>query len=442
MNDEVPQVTSTQQSGQCSHEACAEYKRMWQKPVSRRNFLSSSLGIMAVGASSPHMLLSHQLLNRLGRFTPGATPTENILVIVQQGGGNDGLNTVVPYASSLYYSMRPTLAISQHSALKLDSTAGLHPNLTGFKQLWDAGHLAVVQGVGYSNATLSHFESTRTWQTADPSGQSMKGWLGTYLDTALGTDANPLKAVAIGDSLPLAFNSYRSMTPAIQSVSDYTLYTDFGDPIRQRELDAFTRMNAPGDGPPNYAAIRLAQRTTLTAVDELQAVPTDYTGKVPYPQTDLANQLQLVAQLINAGLGTRVFWVEQDGYDDHSHEAGDHAALLQELNDAVLAFYGDMQARGWHRKVMLMTWSEFGRRVQENSDHGTDHGTAAPMLLMGGSVKGGVFGKDPVLSHLDGDGNLIYDIDFRSVYSTVLANWLHADPTPVVGKGFETIPFV
>lgn len=424
------------------HEACAEYRRLWQKPVSRRNFLNTSLGVMAVGAMSPHMLVSSKILERLGGHLPGRAPLENILVVVQQGGGNDGLNTVVPYASSQYYQFRPTLAILPEQVLTLDNQVGLHPNLGGLKGLWDGGNLAVVQGVGYPNPSLSHFESIRYWQTADLSGMSFDGWLAKYLGTALGSDHNPLKALAVGDSLPLAFSSKQTTTPAIQSLPDFQLATNSEGSARKHVLDTFKRMNMDGDPNATYAAIRLAQRTTLDVVDELQSIPTNYTSRVQYPGTDLAKQLQLVAQLINADLGTRVFWVSQSGYDDHSHEAGDHASLLMELDGAVSAFYADMKARGWEKKVLLMTWSEFGRRVQENDDHGTDHGTAAPMMLMGGSVKGGVYGDDPLLSNLDDNGNLIYGVDFRSVYTTVLSRWMNADPGPAVGTGFETIPFV
>jgi uncharacterized protein (DUF1501 family) len=397
---------------------------------------------MAAGSSGNYLMLDSRILDQLGALHPGTKPKDPILVVVQQGGGNDGLNTVVPYTSSQYYDMRPTLAIAPDQALALDDRTALHPNLTGIKQIWDAGNVAVVQGVGYPNPDLSHFQSTLVWQTADLMGLSDTGWLARYLDTALHATSNPLKAVAIGDSLPAAFRSPHSATPALQSLPDFQLNTDSAGAARRHALDAFRRMNSGSEPIRTYAAIRRAQRTTLDAIGKLQSVPSGYTSQVPYPATDLAKQLQLVAQLINANLGTRVFWVEQDGYDDHSHEAGDHAQLLKELDGAVSAFYGDLRARGWERNVLIMTWSEFGRRVEENDDHGTDHGTAGPMLLLGGSVKGGIYGDDPVLSNLDANGNLIYGVDYRSVYGTVLARWMNADPAPVVGGKFETIPFV
>ncbi|GAC1445160.1 MAG: DUF1501 domain-containing protein [Chloroflexota bacterium] len=434
-------ATNTSDHG---HGDCAEYKqRMWQQPISRRSMVAGTLGVAALGTGASHVLLDSHLLDRIGALHAEKAPADNVLVVIQQAGGNDGLNTVVPYTNTQYYKRRPTLAIHPDRVLALDSTVGLHPYLAGIKSIWDEGNLAVVQGVGYPNPDLSHFKSTIVWQTGDPLATQDTGWLGRYLDTALDGDHNPLKAVSIGDSLPLAFRSRANATPAVTSLPDFQLPTNADGRTRLAALRAFAEMNRSAlDRNPTLAAIRSSQSTTVQAVGKLQAVPTGYRARVRYPKTDLARQLQLVAQLIHANLGTRVFWVTQDGYDDHAREMGDHAHLLRELDGAITAFYRDMQARNWHRQVMMMTWSEFGRRVEENGDRGTDHGTAAPMFLLGGRIRGNVYGDDPILTNLDGDGNLKYHIDFRSVYGTVMDRWMGANATAVVGGNYERIPFV
>ena len=425
------------------HRDCLEYRqRTWQRPLSRRAMLTGALGVAAAVSASSHMLLHPDLLAHAGALRPGAGPEANILVVINQSGGNDGLSTVIPYTSARYYKQRPTLAVKASDALPLTRTAALHPHLAGMKRLYDAGHLAVVQGVGYPHPDLSHFQSIITWQTGMVGGRPDSGWLGRYLDTALGQDRNPLKAIGIGSGLPLAFASRTNATPTIQSLPDFQIYTDAADTARTRMLHAFREMNAAADPNPTYAAIRTAQITTLRGFDTLQEVPTGYKGKVAYPTTDLGKQLQLVAQLIHANLGTRVFWVDQDGYDEHAAEAVAHDKLLGELDAAVSAFQGDLAAHGWDRRVLLMTCSEFGRRVEENGDHGTDHGTAAPLLIVGGAVKGGVYGDDPSLTKLDANGNLVHQVDFRSVYRTVIDRWLGADPVPVLGRGYELLPFV
>lgn len=430
-------------TGQVSEGGCAEFRRgAWQRPVSRRTMLASTLGVVASGAAGSHLLLRGSLLDALGVAHAGADPGANILVVIQQAGGNDGLNTVIPYTSTLYHKLRPTLAIPARAVLPLDNVAGLHPHLSGIKRLWDGGHLAVVQGVGYPQPDLSHFKSMIIWQTCDLTATRDSGWLGRYLDTALAGDPNPLKAINIGDLSPLAFRSRANLTPSLTSLSDFQIYVDAGADQQARMLHAFRSMNADGDPNTTYAAIRATQGATLRSIDTLQAIPSAYAPRVPYPSTDLAKQLKLVAQLIHANLGTRVYWVSQAGYDDHAAEATPHAQLLQELDGAVSAFYADMAARGLDRRLMLMTWSEFGRRVQENGDRGTDHGTAAPMLVIGGGVRGGIYGQDPVLSRLDGDGNLIASTDFRSVYATIIARWMGADPSPVAGGSFPLLPFL
>jgi len=431
------------EEGQARHLDCLEYRqRLWQRPLSRKDAFKGAMGVVATGSASSHLLLNSSVLERLGAVRAGAVPQANVLVIINQSGGNDGLNMVVPYSSQRYYKARPSLAVPAQKVLPLDSSTGLHPTMGGLKQLFMSGHLAVLQGVGYPNPDLSHFNSIIYWQTARTSGQADSGWLGRYLDTALAQDQNPLKAITIGYALPMAFLSKDNATPALQNLPDFQLWTDSDGAFRKRTLQAFREMNSGQEQNPTYAAIRTAQLTTQRAVDVLQTVPTGYQAKTEYPKTDLAKQMRLVAQLIHANLGTRVFWVEQDGYDDHAAEAVDHAKLLRELDGAISALYGDIAAHGWDQKVMIMTWSEFGRRVEENGNRGTDHGTAAPMLLVGGSVKGGVYGQDPVLAHLDPDGNLVYRIDFRSVYRTILERWLGADSLPVLGRSYETLPFL
>lgn len=410
---------------------------------SRRQFLRGALRFGAISSVAPSLMIDARLADRV--LAAGARDTTGrILVVVQLAGGNDGLNTLIPYGDGRYYQDRPTLAIPEKQVLHINDRLGFHPSLTGLKALYDRGAVAVVQGVGYPEPNLSHFRSTDIWQSALPVGTVDTGWLGRYLDSSMAGLQNPLKAISLGPLLPKAFWASQVQVPAVQDLQSFRFRAGIApDSEAHRLIGAFQRISgASGTGEgPYLSLVQLADSDAYQATIRLAGIAHDTPLGRGYPATDLARQLKLVAQIIASDLGTRVFMVTQSGYDDHADEAAAHPRLLAEMGDAVAAFYADLGALRRTDRVLLMTFSEFGRRPQENGSHGTDHGTAAPMLIVGGAVKGGLYGETPSLTDLD-NGNLKFTTDFRSVYSTVLANWMGADPRAAVLGSFPTIPFV
>jgi uncharacterized protein (DUF1501 family) len=410
---------------------------------SRADFLKGALRFGAVSAVAPTLIMDGRLAERA--LASGARDSsKNILVVIQLAGGNDGLNTLIPYGDGLYYQNRPTLAVPQSQVLHLSSRLGFHPNLKGIKALYDRGKVAVIQGVGYPNPNLSHFRSTDIWQSAQPEGYTDTGWLGRFLDSTMAGEQNPLKAVSIGPQLPKAFWAKQTMVPAVQSLQSFRfIAAQAGAAAKQQVISAFQQIYGHGTGAegPYLSLVQMADSAAYQATIQLARTAGVTTSSVQYPTSQIAGELKLVSQIIATNLGTRVFMVTQSGFDDHADEAAAHPRLMQELGDAVSAFYQDLSAQGRAQQVLLMTFSEFGRRPLENASNGTDHGTAAPILVIGAGVKGGLYGQTPSLANLD-DGNLRFSTDFRSVYSTVLANWMGADPSQAVLGKFPSIPFV
>lgn len=415
-----------------------DYVRQRRASWSRRDFLKTTVGMMAAAPLMPDLVLKSALAQRLD----ATSSTEPILVVVQLAGGNDGLNSIVPYGSDLYYQDRPTIAVPAKSVLPIDHTVGFNPNLQPLKDLYDKGKVAILQGVGYPNPDRSHFRSTQIWETADPQGVTPSGWLGRYLDMTSSGSANPLRAVSLGPMVPQTLQSERSPVVSIESVQmfRFLLSRDDARPI----MEAYSAMNGVStrDLPPYIGLVREIGANAEQGVRDLETVTTNYKPSVQYPQNGLARELQLVAQMIAAGLGTRVFHVALGGFDDHAAEVYTHAQLMKSLGSSLAAFYADLESHGKADQVLTMTFSEFGRRVKENAGRGTDHGTAAPLFIVGGKVKGGIYGDDPILSNLDDNGDLKYGIDFRSVYGTVLDGWLGADSKTALNGSFERLPFL
>lgn len=408
----------------------------------RSQFLKGALTLGAVGAITPTLMMDGRLAERV--MAAGARDSsQHVLVVIQLAGGNDGLNTLVPYTDGLYYQNRPSLAVPAAQVLRLNGQIGFNPSLSALKGLYDQGKVAVIQGVGYPNPNYSHFRSTDIWQSAVPVGNSDTGWLGRYLDSALAGSSNPLTAISVGPLLPKALMAQHTQVPAVVSIQSFRfLAAQYNADESQRVLQAFQSINSmpeASDGP-YLSLVQLSDAAAYRATVEI-ARADKATPSVTYPSTSLAGQLKLVSQVIASNLGTRVFMVTQGGYDDHAQEDGAHPALLRELSEALAAFYQDIERQGRINQVLMMTFSEFGRRPLENASNGTDHGAAAPLFVLGGAVKGGLYGETPSLANLD-DGNLRYNVDFRSVYGTVLANWLGADPAPVLGSAFPTLGFV
>lgn len=424
----------------------------------RRQFLRTSMLGAAAAWSLPIFLEKTFLaLDAMAADSPIQTINGKdgpILVVLQLAGGNDGLNTLVPYADDAYHRARRVLGIKADAILKLNDYAGLHPKLTGLKSIYDEGHLAVVQGVGYPNPNRSHFRSTEIWQTASDSEENRPyGWLGNYFDACC-KGADPTIGVSIGNAVPQAFASKTPTGISFARPEQYRWVS--GD--KESADSVFRELNQPGDEASSGSSIEMIggaaapgidpldflQRTALDAQlssDKVLEISRKYRSSVEYPRGPLADSFNLVARMIAGGLATRIYYVSQGGYDTHTGQLNTHDRLMGDLNEALAAFFKDLKAQGNFDRVLLMTFSEFGRRVEENASGGTDHGAAAPLFVAGGKVKAGLFGKYPSLTQLD-NGDLIHNVDFRSVYASVLQNWLHAPPKLVLGRNYPTLPIV
>ncbi len=366
-----------------------------------------------------------------------------MLVVIQLSGGNDGLNTVVPYHDERYHAARPKLGIAAADVLKCNDQAGFHPSLSGVRELLDDGRLTVVQGVGYDNPNRSHFESMDIWHTCRRKEESRPdGWLGRYLDAAAGTpttknQGGDAPALHLGrEEQPFAVASQSIRVPTVRDIAEFELRGR----DRQSLRDLLSRPGA-GASTPNDLLDFLQSSTTaaMAASDRVTRASLNYLSDVTYPASGLGQKLRVVAQLIDAGLSTKVYYVVLDGFDTHSQQPGAHAVLLKEWSDAMTTLIRDLEAHGHADRVCVMTFSEFGRRVAENASDGTDHGAAGPMFLAGGGLKGGMFGSAPDLSNLQ-NGDLQHEFDFRQVYATVLQDWLGVDFRNIVGDGYETLP--
>lgn len=435
----------------------------------RRAFLRTSM-LGAAAAWTVPVFLENTFLSLDAAAADAAiqTPTgrdSSILVVLQMAGGNDGLNTVVPFHDDTYYKARRTLAIPANRVLKIDDHIGLNPKLGGLKELYDAGNLAILQGVGYPNPNRSHFRSTEIWQTAsDANKNEPYGWLGRYFDNCC-KGAEPTVGVNIGGETPQAFASatptgisfsrpeqYRWVNPETgqDGESSESLYRQLNQPEEEMSVAA-SESNDGGSigaikGPRHseLSSLDFLQRTALDAQmssDKVLEISRKYKASVEYPKGGLADSLNLVARMIAGGLATRVFYVSQGGYDTHTNQGNAHERLMGDLGAALAAFTKDLKAQGNFERVMLMTFSEFGRRVTQNASNGTDHGAAGPMFVLGGGVKAGLFGKHPSLTELN-RGDLAFNVDFRSVYATVLEKWLQTPSQAVLGRKYPLLPIV
>ncbi len=365
---------------------------------------------------------------------------ERVLVIVNLQGGNDGLNTVVPYGFEQYYRARPTLAVAPGEVLRIDERIGLNPAMSALKALYDAGNVAIVQGAGYPHPDHSHFRSTEIWQTAAPERFERTGWLGRYLDGAHVPPEDLFGAVAIAPVLPEALIAEHVDVPAISEMRGYGLRSD----RNAAERTTLRALIADGRVPfssPYLATLAQIEAHAQRGSEELPHLIEGYTTDISYPATQLGKSLALAAQMIGSGLGTRAIYVQHGSYDTHAAQRATQDRLLRELSEALAAFSADLAAHGNDRRTLTLTFSEFGRRVAENASRGTDHGEAGPMFAVGAAVKGGLYGAHPSLDVLDA-GDITYTTDFRSVYATVLERWFGVPSREIVGGSFETLSFL
>jgi uncharacterized protein (DUF1501 family) len=409
---------------------------------SRREFLRASLQTSTLVALAP------TVPGFLAQAARAAQPARDarVLVVIQLDGGNDGINTVVPFADPGYAKYRKDLRLPTDRILKIDKEMGLHPAMGDAAKLLETGRLAIVQGVGYPNPSRSHFKSMAIWHSADlrltrgddsdAETKARLGWIGQALDGGNQPADKSAAAVFVGTgSLPSALRGRRSVASTLTRPEDSVLTG--GLPLRARVAPKMDAQLAAGQ---DLAAF--VQRSTLDAYaasERMAEVIRVKDGGTRYPDTGLAGRLQVIARLLKGGVGTRVFYTSQGSYDTHYVQQSIHAGLLSELSGALRAFLDDLAAAKLAERVTVLCFSEFGRRVAENGSVGTDHGTAGPVFLAGPRVKAGPVGETPRLLDLQ-DGDLKMKIDFRRVYATVLQQWLGLASKPALGGAFEPLP--
>ena len=415
----------------------------------RRDFLTRTLGgtsLLAVGSAVPEFLANTALA------ADKAKSKDTILVVVEMEGGNDGLNTLAPYGDDLYQKARPTLAFAKKEVLKIDEYVGLHPKMPQLKQLYDEKKLAVVQGVGYPNPDRSHFESMDIWQQADVRRAKSTGWLARAVPGMHVSEAG-VPGMFIGENrLPVALQGADGGVISLADRNSFKLQLSGNASPRKKLLE---ELNTDDSAKADLAAfVRKRQLQTYTSLQKIEEALKEAGGGSDKPQpvprpgrpgndndlSTLNGKLGLIARLIGKGLGTRIYYVSIGGFDTHSGQADTHGDLLGDVSGAVGNFFNTLQGDNYGR-VVLITYSEFGRRVKENGSRGTDHGAASCLFVAGPKVKGGLVGKYPKLDDLS-DGDLKFTTDFRSVYGTLLDGWLGVESRVVLGEKFESLALV
>jgi len=424
-------------------------------PITRRQFIKRSAGAVTIGLVLPHSLITEA--RQLG------SSSNRKLVIIQLAGGNDGLNTVIPYTDSVYKTLRPTLAFneselktSQGASTIIDDHYGFHPAMGAMKQLYDQGLAAVVLGAGYPNPTLSHFLSMDIWHTADMTGLSRTGWLGRFADFAF-VARSGLDAVCFGSlQVPKTLSAERYVVPNIINYDLYNFITDPAYPADARnQLSTFNAAASRNLAERGFAGpINNIAFESVRGAQSVQQTISAYRSNVQYPTDNpLAIALKMVAQLMSTAPEVAITYVQMGGFDNHADQAarrdgrvikteGYHATLLKWFSEAVKLFHDDLVEHNIADQVLMLQWSEFGRRPEENASIGTDHGTAAPLFVIGNQVRGGLHGEQPQLDSLDPTGNLRFKVDFRQVYAEVLDKWLGADSKSILGGSYERVGFL
>ncbi len=373
-----------------------------------------------------------------------STNKERNLVVIELVGGNDGLNTVVPYGDGLYYDNRPGIGIPQHDVLPIDGHLGFNPSMREMKSLWDRGELAVIKGIGYPRPNRSHFRSRDIWYTAEPETIGSQGWLGAAIRDLDPRGENVLTGVNFGRGLPRAFVCKGAPVASVGNLETYGLLPDIDDEnVRVHALDALGRMYGP-DGGRDIVAQALSENgaQALMGADVLRTAPERYSSTVEYGDTPIANSLKGAAQVMSADLGTRILYAQHGNFDTHSNELQTHAKLWRDFSSAITDFTDDLKEQGLWQDTLILVWSEFGRRVRDNGT-GCDHGSGSVAFVLGGSIQGGQYGQYPSLREADfSEGDLAYTTDFRSTYATILDRWLGLDPDPIVHGQFEQFGFV
>ncbi len=397
--------------------------------LSRREFIKA----VALASTSPFWA-------RFNAFAADAAPVpipNQLLFVLYLQGGNDGLNTVVPYADPAYKSLRPTIGLKAGEVFSIGGGLGIHKSLPRVHQMWQQGQLAVIQNVGYANPSFSHFDSTEIWETASPDKKFHSGWLGRYLDKTDSADKGPVRAVAVGTpSLPRTITGEAGTGVTLNSLSDF----DFADKglmaaevaLRREAYEAF-QAGAFDDGSMRWKVLA-GQDKMADAVQMVSGAADKFTIQDPSPA-------ETIAQMFSVGVGTEIGFLGVGAFDTHVGQPQGHADSLKEANDAIVSFFDAATALGLKDRATVITFSDFGRRPGENAGSGTDHGTSMPIFVMGSKVNGGLYGNRPDLTALE-DDNLVLEIPMQSVYASILSQAFSVDPDPILGAHYNTLPLI
>ena len=372
---------------------------------------------------------------------------DRVLVVLSLSGGNDFLNTLIPYTNPHYADYRPTLGIPEDQVLRINDEVGYHPSMSEMKQKFDDGNVAIIQGVGYPHPSRSHFRSMDIWHTCEPDTIGSEGWLGRAIRELDPKTENVLTGVNFGRGLPRALVAPGIPVASVGNIETYGVLTGIqGETERSDALEVFSRMYAPAIGSgPVMDYIWETGRSALEGADILKTAPAMYSSSVEYGNNAIAQGMKGIAQVHFAELGTRILYTTSpyNSFDTHANQAGAHARLWRDVSSTVADFYEDLREHNQGEEVLLLLFSEFGRRARDNGG-GTDHGTGGVCWVIGDKVNGGLYGEYPSLDQgdLEDGGDLLHNVDFRSVYSTILEKWLGLDAKPLVGGSFETLGFL
>ena len=373
-----------------------------------------------------------------------STKKERSVVVIELQGGNDALNTVIPYNNPLYYDYRNNVGIPEGDVLHLDGEVGFNPNLSPVKHLWDQGNFAVINGIGYPNPNRSHFRSRDVWYTAESEKIGAEGWLGAAIRDLDARGENVLTGVNFGRGLPRAMVCKGVPVASVANLETYGLMPDIQDEkSRQYALEAFSRIYGPTESKDIVAQVLSETGSNaLKGADRLRTAPELYSSSVEYADTSISQSLKNMAQVMSAGLGTRIYYTQHGSFDTHSNELLAHAKLWTDVSTAIADFTSDLEEHGLADDTLILVFSEFGRRIKDNGA-GTDHGSGGVSFVIGGSVNGGLYGEYPSLRPEDhSEGDLHFTNDFRSTYATILNRWLELDPIPIVHGDYEQFAFL
>ena len=366
------------------------------------------------------------------------------LVVLQLVGANDPLNTVVPYSDPLYYDNRPTVSVPADQVLPIDDDFGFNPNMAPVKSLWDQGKVAVINGIGYPNPNRSHFRSMDIWHTAEPDKIATEGWLGRAIRDMDPNGENVLTGVNFGRGLPRSLGCRGVPVASVGNLETYGRFPDVQDDLKkQHSLEAFAQMYGGFQGrDPVIDSLGQTGRDALKGADILRTAPATYSSNIEYGPSSIAQSMKNICQVMCADLGTQIFYASHGSFDTHGDERAVHGKLWQDVAGAIGDYYADLEEHGWQDDALLLVWTEFGRRIKDNGS-GTDHGAGGTALLIGGGVKGGMYGQYPSLKEAEQiEGDLRANNDFRSTYTTLLERWMGLDAPSIVNGQFEQFDFI